>query len=335
MSGEEETVIPMTLKQRQLVRENIGLVGVHIRRNLHNLAVPRRDREREDLFQEGCLGLMQAAVTYRHESGIAFAAYALPRIHNAVSQALLRKFCTVYVPPTRRSPRDPANATADTMHQPPRPNVRSLDIGAVGALVDHRRHRPETENSETIGERLRSKYERAAQTSTRRIAGKTSTRGDRDELLRILMEERLLVPDEESRAALRSIARQTESSYARVAQCEQLLKDSIRHILSSDPEFHELRRRARSHHHGTEKPIDGDMELDLASASTTEFIRRFRLATRIEKGSLLASLLEVSPADLEDLLFGRVTRLTTQARETLLHETAGAGGQVGSLVRET
>jgi len=208
-------------------------------------------------------------------------------------------------------------------------------IEDIGPRLRTQRHRPETENSETIGERLRSKYERAAQTSTRRIAGKTSTRGDRDELLRILMEERLLVPDEESRAALRSIARQTESSYARVAQCEQLLKDSIRHILSSDPEFHELRRRARSHHHGTEKPIDGDMELDLASASTTEFIRRFRRATRIEKGSLLASLLEVSPADLEDLLFGRVTRLTTQARETLLHETAGAGGQVGSLVRET
>jgi len=321
MSGEERTVIPLTLKQRQLVRENIGLVAVHIRRNLHNLAVPRRDREREDLFQEGCLGLMQAAVTYRHDSGIAFAAYALPRIHNAVSQALHRRFCTVYIPRRKPSPRDPDEPAAKTRHEPNRPNVRSLDIEGAGRLEDTRRHRPDTATTETIGERLRGKYERAAQAASRRIAAKTSRRGDRDKLVRVLMDERLLVPDDESRVALRSIARQTKSSYARVAQCEQLLKDSIRDILSADPEFHELRRRARSQHHGTEKPIDTELEQDLVFASTAEFMRRFRRATREERGRILATLLEVSPGDLEDLLFDRVTGLPAEARETLLHET--------------
>ena len=94
---------PLTEEQRRLVRENIGLVGVHLRRHLADLAVPRRDREGDDLFQEGCLGLVQAARRFDPEGGIAFPAYALPRIHKAVSKALYRKFATVRVPPKRRS----------------------------------------------------------------------------------------------------------------------------------------------------------------------------------------------------------------------------------------
>ncbi|MCH9002296.1 MAG: hypothetical protein IIC02_06955, partial [Planctomycetes bacterium] len=85
--------------QRKLVSENIGLVAVHLRRHVANLAEPRRDREWDDLFQEGCLGLAAAAERFRPERGIPFAAFALPRIHNAVSKALQRRFSIVYVPP--------------------------------------------------------------------------------------------------------------------------------------------------------------------------------------------------------------------------------------------
>jgi len=42
--------------QQELVRRNVGLVAVHLKRHVGDLAVPRRDREYEDLFQEGCLG---------------------------------------------------------------------------------------------------------------------------------------------------------------------------------------------------------------------------------------------------------------------------------------
>ena len=84
-----EGVSALTETQRRLVARNLGLVGLHLRRNVSNLAAPRRDREWDDLFQEGCLGLIQAAILFREDRGIAFAAFALPRIRNAVSRASL------------------------------------------------------------------------------------------------------------------------------------------------------------------------------------------------------------------------------------------------------
>lgn len=105
MSGGERERVPLTDEQQRLVRENIGLVSVHLRRYVGNLAFPRRDREWDDLFQEGCLGLIQAAVAFRQERGIPFAAFALARIHNAVSRALHCKFSTVHVPPQRNDAR--------------------------------------------------------------------------------------------------------------------------------------------------------------------------------------------------------------------------------------
>ena len=92
---------PLTDQQRRIVNENIGLVAVHLRRYVTNLSQPRRDREWEDLFQEGCLGLIDAATRFRAERGIPFVAFALPRIHNAVSKALQAKFSTVRIPAMR------------------------------------------------------------------------------------------------------------------------------------------------------------------------------------------------------------------------------------------
>ncbi len=321
VNAEERAAIPLTLEQRRLVWENIGLVAVHLRRNVEGLGEPRRDREWEDLFQEGCLGLIQAVVTYRPDRGIAFAAFALPRIHNAVTRALQRKFSTVYIPPTQARDRDPIEASTKPCPAPRRPAVHSLTTDLERRLADKRRHHPDTSTGETIGERLRGKYERAARTAGDVVAKKTSTRGDRDKLVRVLMDERLLVPNEGSRVALRSIARRTGSSYARVAQCERQLKTVIGDILESDPEFRELQRRARKCSHGTELPIDDELEQNLASVCTVEFVHRFRRATRTERGRMLAVLLEVSPGDIDNVLCGHVVRLPMQARETLLHET--------------
>src|SRR3990172_4876630 len=107
----------LTDEQRRLVRDNVGLVAVHLRRNVANLIHPKREREWEDLFQEGCLGLIRAATAFRAERGIPFAAFALPRIHNAVSRALVTKFSTIYVPPrrTKRTPLRPPHHDAPSM----------------------------------------------------------------------------------------------------------------------------------------------------------------------------------------------------------------------------
>lgn len=301
-----------------MVRENIGLVAVHLRRNIRNLSVPRRDREWEDLFQEGCLGLIRAAVAYRPERGIPFVAFAFPRIRNAVSRALQSRFSTVYVPPQRRDTRCACSTEPDTDRRHKQPKVHSLSDNFQLDVAAKHRHDPSGHGGETIGDRLRSKYERAVDSAGNTISGKNSTRGDRDKLVRILVEERFLIPHEESRRALRQIARDTRSSYARVAQCDKQLGGEIRSTLEADPEFLELKRRSLSDPDGTNALIDQRLERDLAETSADAYARRFRTADPLSRARILEAVVAVADRDIDKLIRTRVLRLPMRERELLL-----------------
>lgn len=316
---------PLTEEQRRLVRENIGLVTVHLRRHVANLSTPRRDREWEDLFQEGCLGLIKAAVSYRRERGIPFAAFALPRIHNAVSRALQRKFSTVYVPPKRTSRRGGSSTAADPSDPRVAPKTYSLSDELESRLADKRRHDPDGGDRETIGQRLRGKYDRALRAAGKALCAKTSTRGDRDKLVRLLTEERFLVPHDEAKRPLRQIARDTRSSYARVAQCDKQLSEAIRTTLQSDPEFVELNRRIRAEPFGADLPIDLELECELARASTEELVRRFLDADGADRARMLDVILKMSQSDIQDIIRLRFMRLSPRMRERLLRDLAQPG----------
>jgi len=333
--GEQETSsATLTDEQRRLVRENVGLVAVHLRRNVVNHCNPKWEREWDELFQEGCLGLIRAASAFRAERGIPFAAFALPRIHNAVSRAILTKFSTIYVPPKRRVMRTSA-----------RPEGRgSLDddqsIGVrrdeetrmpkifeiFGNLADRaacRQHpgaplETDPEPRQTILERLREKYERAVKEAAQTLSSRTSTRGDRERLVRVLVEERFLVPEEASRRPLRHIARDTRSSYGRVADCDKQLNVEIRRTLEADPEFLALQKLSKTDPVGGRLSIDESLERRLAGITAAEFARRFSMAARDERASMLQSLLELSPGDLEEIVQTRVATLQADARERLL-----------------
>jgi len=318
VSGGKRVLGPLTDEQHRLVRENIGLVAVHLRRHISNLAKPRRDREWEDLFQEGCLGLIRAAQAYREDRGIPFAAFALPRIHNAVSRALQNKFSTVHIPPKDGDTHAVAQVAVHRDDKSAQRKVYSLSGEFHDRLADRKRHDPERPDRETIGERLRGKYERAVYMAADAISRKTSRRGDRDKLVRILVEERFMVPHEESRRALRRIARDTRSSYARVAQCDKQLGRAVRGTLEADPEFHELRRRARGTPDGTDILIDDGLERDLAQASAEEFAARFHSADSSEQARMLNALVELSEGGVFDVLRARVSQLPMHGRERLL-----------------
>lgn len=313
--------VPLTEEQRRLVRENIGLVAVHLRRNIRNLAVPRRDREWEDLFQEGCLGLIQAAVAYRPERGIPFVAFAFPRIRNAVSRALQSRFATVYVPPQRGDTCTAGSTEPSGGRAYKRPKVRSLSDCREPDPADKSRQDPRGCGGETIGDRLRGKYERAVGTAGRMISGNTSTRGDRDKLVRILVEERFLIPHEESRRALRQIARDTRSSYARVAQCDKQLGEAIRNTLEADPEFHELKRHGLSDPDGNKTLIDKGLEQNLAETSADAYAQRFRTADPLGRARMLDAIIALSDRDIDKLIRARISRLPMRQRELLLQRT--------------
>lgn len=353
--------------QRRLVRENIGLVGIYLRKNVNNLARPRHDREREDLFQEGCLGLIRAAATFEPERGMTFAAFAWPRIHHAVSLALRTKFSNVYVPlrqlrklrsrdDDHREPhgprRRPDRANPDDSCRPPFDHGRSgrdarrAACGEPGESPPRLPSGPRAfrratlddivspstgdrlgENAsrgETVRSRLGEKYERAVREAVEWLGDDRSLRGDRRKLVELLAGERYLVPHDERKRPLRQIARETRSSYGRVAQCDAQFSAAVRRILESDPEFVELDRLRRGNPDGVDLPIDEAVDRSLAQRSADEFSRRFRGSDPAQRAELLRTLLECSGEDVEALVHGRVHRLSPELRERVLRAAPDA-----------
>lgn len=318
MKDSESGVVELTGEQRRLVRENLGLVGVHLRRYLGDLSQPRRDREWDDLFQEGCLGLIQAVVRFREERGIPFAAFALPRIHNAVSRALQTKFATVHVPAARHSTPGAISPGAEPHEAVNRPRVQSLSDEVERNLPD-RRHDLHEHVGETIGDRLRDKYERAVHAAVADVGSGPSRRGDRDRLAGVLAAERFLVPGEESRTALRQIARETKSSYARVAQCDKKLAGAIRARLCRDPEFVELSRLAKCHPEGAGCRIDDTLERELGDVASGEFVRRLRRADPRERARCVDTLVDCCDEGMDSFLRRQFQSLAPVDRERLFH----------------
>ncbi len=290
---------PLTASQQRLVLANLGLVGVHLKRFVRSLRDRGRDSEWDDLFQEGCLGLIHAARTYRPKSGISFPAYALPRIHCAVSRAM------------KRDPSAHGLKFQHLIEEPAEPGHR------------YRAGDPDRPTAETVGRRLRGKYERAVRTAGRHEADKG--RRDRRRLVRALSAERLMIPEPSSKTTLRQIARDTRCSYSRTTKCDTQLEGAVRRALEADPEFEALRRCRRASPEGMEAPIDAPLEQALAGASAREFLQRFRTADSGRQAGLLRAYFRVSGRDIDGLLEEGIRSLPPIMREKLLTETGEKG----------
>lgn len=344
---------PLSADQRRLVEQNIGLVAVHIRRFVRGLAQPRRDREWDDLFQEGCLGLMRAAAIYRAESGIDFAAFALARVHGAIHKALHTRFATIAVPPAMvrastsappdsaaparkadAAPTDHERTSSGDGHVLSAPKVRSLGVsvawpGADAAGHERLLHRldagPESASHhhsimgrESIGERMRDKYIRAVEAAAAIVARGAATRSDRDALVRAIVEQRLRIANPEYRTPVRRLARETDSSCARVSQCERRIRDHARAILERDPELPLLVRRARTDPAGGSALIDRRFEAELAGAGAARFVASLADPTAEHRLVRLNALVDRARPELAALVAARFAKLTAEEREEWL-----------------
>ncbi len=316
-------VVRLTDQQRELVSQNLGLIAVHLRRNVANLSEPRRDREWEDLFQEGCVGLANAAIRYDADSGIPFAAYAFPRIHNAVSRALQRKFSTVYVPPRRA----PSNRNAPGHRSDPtkpteslRPCVVELDDRIMAAMQARSQYDDSVVDGETIGDRIRERIDAAVVTAKRGVGNNRAGRGDRLELVELLLRERILLPDEENKRALRQIARDTNSSYARVAQCEKQLLSAMHEVLSGDPELRVLTRKMRQHPDGPHQAMDDNTQREIADECAGELADRYESGDGVLRAKMLHRLIEQTESDLAGLVANSMAKLDPSKQRRLLGE---------------
>jgi len=287
------------------------------------ISTRRSDRQWDDLFQEGCLGLIRAAVLFRPERGIPFAAFAFPRIHTAVRRLLLAR-CDSAVRSQVAGDRAEDEESPWSRNDPRRRSrMRNRTPDAERSLPDRRRRASQEDcRRATIGDRLREKYERAVRRASEEVLSRASIRGDRDQLVRLLVEGRFLVPHDDEKKSYRSIAGETRSSYARVAQCDRNLSDGIRRTLSVDPEFVELKRVARSDPRGTETPVDVGFDQYLARLGAMGFVDRFRQADAARRAVCLGQLLEAGGDAVERLIASEVERLPESARERLYDASA-------------
>ncbi len=329
MPKETKQLTPLTENQLKLVQENLGLVAVHLRRNVCNPYTRHRTREWDDLFQEGCLGLIQAAIGYDPARGIPFAAFALPRIHNAVSTALHTRFNIIREPHTRSKRNRHAIDDEESVDKR-RPKIRPLPIAADRLRMRPiNRHHIDNEQAtdapretprETVGERLRDKYNRALQNAAEETSASHSVRGDRDQLVSLLVNERLTIPEEDHRRALRQIARDTRSSFARVSQTDDALISRTRQQLDDDPEFRHLYNQVRTRPDGCNAAIDDRMESELVSATIAEVASKFRSAAPAARADILSSLLSLDEEQIAALTHDRIAHMTAHERESFVRE---------------
>jgi RNA polymerase sigma factor (sigma-70 family) len=238
----------LTQLQQELVARHLGLVYLHVKRQLRRLPFSMRKRECDDLVQEGMMGLAKAASRYEPQRCGPFASYALAHIHGEICRYLLRQMDGLAMPESaaqglvrqRRSeavlvdPDQTEWAAGQTATEPSLP--RFLDLQASrGDVADatysraRQRMREEMDNvSATCGHArsaawLHARYEQALRWAVEQVLATRGVRVDYAPLVRAVVQERLLVPEVEFRTSGRQIARRFGCSTARVWNVEHRL----------------------------------------------------------------------------------------------------------------
>lgn len=307
---------PLTASQKELVQQNVGLVAVHIKRNVRNLGTARSDRQYEDLFQEGCCGLIQAARSFDPEKGIPFAAYALRRIHTAVSTALYES-----ASPIRTPRRQQTRKSSNPLEAGKTPKVYQLD----SEPNDRRRESFADEGAETLGDRLRTKIETAIHLATRKVGRRRAPRSDREALMDMLIRERLLVAEPDAKTALREIARRTGSSYTRVLQCERRILQAVRQMLSGDLEFLRLMAMVKQEDRGADTPLDDPMREELRRLAAAVLAGRLNACEKQRSQEMLWNLIAENRERLITVLLAVFEELDDQRIEKLQIDAAVDG----------
>lgn len=306
-------------QQQILVKENIGLVYVHLKNYVTPHRIPWTRREWEDLVQEGCLGLIRAAQDFNPQGHIPFAAFALPRIHTAVRRCMLKRFGASVAFAGGKSPaRRSLFGLSTKPDWSPRQRRRlACDDDPLTALGDWW-----GANSDTLGVRMREKYERAVHRAVARLLAESPPGEAHEELIRALAAERHLVPDVHARKPYRHIARRINAPYTRVIQFDRHLHEAIKGTLDRDPEFAELQRLARAEPRGVDTPVDESFDQRLARLSAAELLQRLLHSPGERREKLVEKLFFLATDTFFQALRTELESLPVSAREDLLHESS-------------
>jgi RNA polymerase sigma factor (sigma-70 family) len=255
----------LTQLQQELVTRHLGLVYLHVKRQLRRLPFELRKRQRDDLVQEGMMGLVQAARRYEAERCGTFAPYALAQIHGTICRYLLRQMDGLAMPESaamriveqrRRDavladPRQAEWQAGGTAAELPLPRFFDLDrnrmnVADVAFSRACRRAKEEVDDTPPVRRRARSaawlhaRYEQAIHWAAGQVLATRGVRVDFASLVQAVVQERLLVPDEDFRTSGRQIARRFGCSTARVWNLEKrLLRFARKHLADQAGATHE------------------------------------------------------------------------------------------------
>lgn len=279
---------PLTPEQQDLVRSHLALVGGHMRNRVPTPREPRRDREYDELAQEGFLALVRAAARYDPARNGAFAPYALARIRGAIYRAIHDKFSLIRIPP-RAAEKARKRPDAPIPHGP----IHMLEINDDLEKVMVIEHRP-SEPTETIRHVIRRRYELAVRRALKQMRQRVWRQGNPCDIMDRIAEQRLLIGTERQRVSFGQIAGEFGVSASRVRDHERKLVQSVQEAVANDPQMAILLEMARQDSDGRDALMDAEKRARLHQAEIAAFEKRFLQLAPPHRAELIYALLERS-----------------------------------------
>ncbi len=289
--SEASHVRALSSEQRDLAGRHLRLVAMHLRNRVPTPRQPRRQREYDDLYQEGCLALVRAAGRFRPGRDGQFAAYALPRVRGAVHVALHEYFDTIRVPMRARRTCSEGNDPAGAPVGPLPEDLVTFDP----PRADRRR------SNDTIRHLLRARFERAVRAAVQELQDGALRAPARRAALARIAAERVLISLESARTPLRTIADECGISSGRACEYEHRLLHRTRELMRDDPQIPLLVQYARRAHLGYETRPDERCLQQLEQAELRRFRRQFAALPQPRRADLVYRLLEASTSRITDI----------------------------------
>lgn len=282
--------------QRALVEAHIGLVGLHMRNFVATPLHPMRQREYDDLFQEGCVALARAAASYDASRNGSFASYALLRVRGAIHTALHEYFATIRVPmrKVKQAARDRRTQSAPALHI-----VQELS-GVLAARLET--SASSVEPTETIRHLVHARFEWAVELALTDLRQRAWRLRDPTPIMERLAAERLLISTECDRTSLRRIAAETGISSGRACEYEQLLIQTVGRYMADDIRVRLMLRWAKRDARGFNATLDARQQRMLSRADARRFLARFQQLEHIRKAEVVYALVAHSTDALEEVV---------------------------------
>lgn len=253
MDSERIPLRAMSARRRRIVERHLGLVHLVLRRHEQLCEPDRTGREPDELFQEGCLALIQAIHTHDPIRHGYFAAFAMARIHYAISRFVHEFHSAVRIPfSTQIKQRREWKRNPGPQSRIPFPKV--FNIGKANRQAGPSlspdgmgEGSPSEETPVTIGERIRERYDLALREVVHELKHPKRCNAGLREVVERCCEERWQVPEPEMRTSMKQLARILGCSKGRIVHCEERFRGKLARLLEADEEYQALDALARSH----------------------------------------------------------------------------------------